>query len=402
MTENEFKAILVDQNYWKQPTAGEIDRTVSHPLVTLCGYALIVTGIRRCGKSTLLRQILRKEKKHVLHLHFEDYRFANFELRDFAHIDKFLKEKNINTILFDEVQNIEGWELYVRQKLDQGLNVYITGSNATLLSKELGSKLTGRNITFRLSPFSFSEYCKIKKVKPSPSTLRTYLDKGGLPEFLKTDDTRLLNRLIDDILVRDIAQRYKIQDVRSLKVLCEYLFQNIGNLVSPSKLTAMLRVKSPRTVLDYCAFLSDSYLIHLVPVYSHSRKAQELAPKKIYAEDNALCRTAIPPDKEDYGHLLENAVFCHLQNTPCTINYLKTNDAECDFVVTNTAVSPRAIQVCAELTHDNIIRETRGLEAAMKTLGINEGTIVTLNTTDTIYSSTGTIHIVPAHTFLYS
>ncbi len=399
MRESDFRQIVTEQLTWSRAGKNELERADLSVLNPLASHAFIVCGIRRCGKSTLLRQYLRDRQDDVLQIRFEDYRLAGFQTRDFACVETLLRESGKHTLLLDEIQNVEGWEIYVRQKLEDGFRVFITGSNATLLSKELGTRLTGRHIKYELMPFSFSEYCRFRKRACTKDALEEYLRTGGFPEFLKSGDPRILNELIDDILTRDIAVRYGLRDVQALKILCDYLLQNVGNLVSPSRLTGLLSIRSPRTILDYCGYLGNSYLIHLVPVHSHSRKAQELAPKKIYAADNGLCRVRMAADKDDLGHLLENTVYNFLRRTGGDITYFRANERECDFIVTSPDGRKQAIQACWTLTPDNREREEQGLEAAMKALSLQEGTIVTMGPEDHITTDNGIIHVCPAHKF---
>lgn len=400
MRESDFRNIVEEQRSWCHERNGELPREALPALKPLPSHALIVCGVRRCGKSTLLRQYLRSREKEVLQIRFEDYRLSGFQMEDFAHVEALLRENHKRILLVDEIQNVEGWEVYVRQKLEDGVSVYITGSNATLLSQELGTRLTGRHLRYELTPFSFSEACSFRAHEHSCEAFQNYLREGGFPEYLTSGDSRVLNELVGDILVRDIAVRVGIRDVHALKMLCDYLLQNVGNLVSPSRLTGLLSIRSPRTILDYCGFLEDSYLVHFVPLHAYSRKAQELAPKKIYAVDNGLCRVRMNPDKDDVGHLLENAVYQHLRRSGGEITYFRNQDHECDFIVTAPDGSKQAIQVCWKLTADNREREEQGLLAAMKAFSLKEGTLITLDEKDHVRTADGWIHVQPAWTWM--
>lgn len=400
MKESEVRQIVQDQGTWSFGAKNEIRRLDVGRMKPLETHAMIVCGIRRCGKTTLLRQYLRPWKEEVLQIRFEDYRLAGFTIRDFGHVETLLRESGKRILLLDEVQNVEGWEIYVRQKIEEGTRVFITGSNATLLSQELGTRLTGRHIRYELMPFSFAEFCAYRNVDRTRESLEAYLCTGGFPEYVAAGDTRILNELVDDILVRDIAVRYGLRDVHALKMLCDYLLQNVGNLVSPSRLTSLLGVRSPRTVLDYCGYLGDSYLLYLVPLHAYSRKAQELAPKKVYAADTGLCRVRMAADREDRGHLLENAVYLHLRRSGGEITYFHTQEGECDFIVTASDGTKRAFQVCWSLTPENQEREIRGLELAMKAFSLSEGTLITVGTTDRLYVDCGVISICSAETVI--
>jgi uncharacterized protein len=167
-------------------------------------FALIITGIRRCGKSTLLLQLLKEKFNNAFYLHFEDPRLAGFENDDFNRLSNEIVKRKPQVLFFDEIQMLENWELFVRQKLDEGYKVIITGSNATLLSKELGTKLTGRHLSVELFPFSYTEFLGLRKLKDSEKSVTEYLRKGGFPEYLKTENGFILNQLLEDILYRDM------------------------------------------------------------------------------------------------------------------------------------------------------------------------------------------------------
>ena len=171
--------------------------------------------------------------------------------------------------------------MYVRQKLDEGFKVIITGSNASLLSKELGTRLTGRQITQELFPFSYSEFLKFRVLAPSSESLKTYMQTGGCPEFVKNGDEEQLVALFDDILIRDIVARYGIKDIKSLHRLASFLLSNIGNRITATKLKQPLSLGATSTVLSWFSHLELSYLLCFLPMFSHSTKAQLINPRKV-------------------------------------------------------------------------------------------------------------------------
>ncbi|MDR0605742.1 MAG: AAA family ATPase [Bacteroidales bacterium] len=168
-------------------------------------FALIISGIRRCGKSTLLLQLLKNNNSPSLYMNFEDPRLFGFELSDFRLLDNIISKEKSEALFFDEIQIIDHWELYIRQKLDEGFKVVITGSNASMLSRELGTKLTGRHITKELFPFSYREFLSFKSLSPDAKSWEKYTNTGGFPEFIKNKNTDILSELLYDILIRDIA-----------------------------------------------------------------------------------------------------------------------------------------------------------------------------------------------------
>lgn len=362
-------------------------------------YALIVSGVRRCGKSTLLHQLLKKKHTEALYINFDDPRLYDFEISDFSKLDGIITDTDHKVLMFDEIQIIKGWERYIRQKLDEGFKVFVTGSNASLLSKELGTSLTGRHITTELFPFSYDEFCRFKDLEKNPISVRKYMQLGGFPEYLKSPIEQILAGLLDDILIRDIAIRYGIKDIRGLKRLTIYLLSNIGNLTSANKLREPSGIASPTTILEYISHLEQSYLVSLVPMFDYSLKKQTVNPKKIYAIDLGLVAANISATKGNEGHKLENMVYNALRSRYKEIYYHKGN-TECDFIVIDKGTVTQAIQVCLELNADNQKRELAGLQDAMKAYHLSEGIIVTLDQKDIFYVDEGTIKVIPAHAYL--
>ena len=362
-------------------------------------YALIVSGIRRCGKSTLLRQLLKQKHTKVLYVNFDDPRLYDFEISDFLKLDQLISDAGNKVLLFDEIQVIKGWERYVRQKLDEGLKVFVTGSNASLLSKELGTSLTGRHITTELFPFSYNEFCRYKNLEQDESSVRAYMASGGFPEYVKTPFDEILTNLLDDILFRDIAVRYGIKDTRGLKRLTVYLLTNIGNLTSANKLREPSGIRSTTTILEYISHLEQSYLLSLVPMFDYSLKKQSVNSKKIYAIDPGIVNANVSKLKVDEGHKLENMVYNFLRMRNKEIYYHK-GSGECDFITIDKGSINQAIQVCLSLDADNRTREFNGLISAMKAYHLAEGTLVTLNQEDEFHIDGLTIRVVPACKFL--
>lgn len=178
------------------------------PLVD--SFATIITGIRRCGKSTLLLQLLRKDYQDALYLNFDDIRLSGFETNDLVRFHREVDRRGIEVLFFDEIQIVDGWEKYINQLLREGYKVFVTGSNASMLSVELGTYLTGRHLSMELFPFSYSEFIQFKGLKSGEQAVLDYLKKGGIPEYVKTEVPVILNTLVDDILMRDIAIRHSI------------------------------------------------------------------------------------------------------------------------------------------------------------------------------------------------
>ena len=366
----------------------------------LQNHALIISGIRRSGKSTLLKQHISLNEQGFFFLNFDTPKLYNFELTDFAILDIIIKQAGVQNLYFDEIQGVEGWELYVRQKLDEGYCIVITGSNASLLSKELGTKLTGRHIAKEFFPFSFLEFCSFYNIPIDHDSFEQYSTKGGFPEFLKTLNNDILSTLIDDILYRDIAVRHNIRDIKSLKRLLLFLVANIGNLISATKLTQSIGIKSTATVLDYFSYFEQSYLVQFMPKFAWSYKVQIVNPRKVYFIDTGLLAAITPAFSKDEGRKLENIVFWELRRKSCELFYYNENGKECDFVVCYKNQPHELIQVCYNLKNENISREKEGLIDAMNFFGINKGTIITFDQEDKITAKGKLIQVVPIANFL--
>jgi predicted AAA+ superfamily ATPase len=362
-------------------------------------FATIITGIRRCGKSTLLLQLLRRDYQDAIYLNFDDIRLSGFETGDLVRLHREIEKRAIKVLFFDEIQTVKGWETYINQLLREGYKVFITGSNASMLSVELGTYLTGRHLPMELFPFSYSEFIRFKSLENGENAIMDYLKDGGIPEYLKAGASMILNALVDDILMRDIAVRNNIRDVISLRQLTAYLIANIGNLVSASKIVGMFDIKSPATFLEYFSFLKDAYLLEFIPIFSHSLKVQARNPKKVYVMDLGIYTENAVSTSDNMGRRLENLVFLHLRRKYKHIFYYKDR-SECDFITMEKSAVKEAVQVCLTIDDENFEREYGGLLVAMQNLGIKDGSIVTLNQSDTFEKDGMTISMIPAHVFL--
>lgn len=378
----------------------EVEREMLSDLPKLDNHALVVSGIRRCGKSTILKQFVNKIGEDFFFLNFEDVKFSQFSFQDYELLDIAIKKSGKKVLFFDEIQNAEKWELYVRQKLDEKYRVLITGSNSSLLSKELGTKLTGRHIQKELFPFSYSEFLKLKSLENNEDSFSQYLFNGGFPEYIKTGNSDIAAQLVSDILYKDIAIRYGIRNVKSLKQLFVYIASNVANFLSPSKLISVCQVKSPATVLEYISHLETSYLVCTVPTFSYSLKSQSLLPKKVYLTDNGIINIASLSFSKNLGALLENIVFIHFRRQENNEIYCFNDGTnECDFVI-NPNSAPICVQVCYEMTVDNKKREIDGLFAAMDFFKTGNGVIVTQKQRDVIIKNGKRAEVIPANEFL--
>lgn len=364
-------------------------------LVTLSKeFVLIITGIRRCGKSTLMQQLISQLNRSVAFFNFEDPRIFGFETTDFVKLDEVIGDNSLY-YFFDEIQNVDNWEIYIRNLHDKQKVICITGSNASLLSRELGTKLTGRNIQIELLPFSFKEYLSFKKIKAEAATFQHYLLEGGFPDYLKTANKEVLQQLFKDIVYRDIIVRHSVRNDKVLMSIALYLISNAGKEFSFTNIKKTFSVGSVNTVIDYISWFEDSYLLFTVPKFSWSLKSVAINPKKVYVIDTGFGDANSLSFSNDTGRLLENAVYLQLRRTYKELYYFREK-GECDFVVKEKNKVTNAIQVCAEVSQDNLLRELKGLIEALTFFDLEEGIIITMNQEDEIVQDEKKIHVIPA------
>ena len=340
-------------------------------------FALIISGIRRSGKSTLMKQLIRNIKKFY-YINFEDPKVINFEVSDFSKLDEvFIEEYGENgNYFFDEIQNVKKWELFIRRIVDEKKHVVITGSNASLLSRELGTRLTGRHLKYELFPFSFKEFLKLKNKKPDKNTFKEYLFKGGFPEYLKIEKSEILEELFKDIIIRDIITRHKIKSIKIIEEMALYLMTNVGKEFSYNSLKKIFNLGSINSVISFISYFEDSYLLFTVSKFDFSFKKRLINQKKVYSIDNGLSSINSTSFSEDSGRMLENMVFLNLRKKNKDIFYFKENK-ECDFVIREGINIVKAIQVCYEFNADNQDREIGGLLESLKKFKLKEGLILT-------------------------
>ena len=349
-------------------------------------HVVVITGIRRAGKSFFLSQIAKTFYTSYYYLNFEDERLYKFSVEDFelfyqTAIELFGESR---TIFLDEVQNIKGWERWVRRMHDEGFKLYLTGSNASLLSKELGTLLTGRHIPIILFPFSFIEFLHFKEFDFKNEDLyiterkakivkyfEEYVQKGGFPEFLKSENIDILQGYFNDILQRDIVQRYSVKYPMQLKELARYVITNSGKLMSYNKLRQVSELKSTNTVIKYVDYMKTAYLIFTVPFFSYSLKQQLRNPFKVYSIDVGLRNAISFGFSKDFGRIYENIVALHLLRKGCEVYYWKgIKGEEVDFVVKKANRIEHLVQVTYEL-EENKDREIKSLISASKELKCN-------------------------------
>ncbi|PKP29879.1 MAG: hypothetical protein CVT99_15510 [Bacteroidetes bacterium HGW-Bacteroidetes-16] len=376
---------------------GFIERQFMHRFISAGKHIEVISGIRRCGKSTLMKQLIQARYQKTAYFNFEDSRVYGFEVSDFPKLDEVMG-KDIEAYFFDEIQNVPGWEIFIRQLHDRNEKVYLTGSNATLLSKDLGTRLTGRHIRHELFPFSYEEFLIYRQIENTVDSLNRYLLQGGFPEYLETLQTEVLQNLLKDIVFRDISIRYAIRNTASLMDICLYLLSNIGKEISFNNLRKTFSVGSANTVSDYLSWLADAYLLFFLPRFSWSARSIAANPRKVYAIDNGLVNANTLSFSADRGRMLENAVYQYLRRQGVDLYYFREN-RECDFVVFGQKKCMQLIQVCEVLDQDTLKREVEGLQEAMKFFKMTDGYILTLDQKDSLEMEGYHIRVMPVFEF---
>ena len=373
----------------------------------------VVVGVRRSGKSTILRQVLfslvknhHVNPRNILFINFEDPRLINLLDNNqlFNFVDSFRAKTDKNQrayVVLDEIQNLSGWESILRTLHDQESNLkfYITGSSAQLLNRELGAKLSGRYLKTEVFPLSFNEFNKFTKLD-----INNYIEIGGFPDpvLTKNPDTReqLLRDYYDSILIRDIAIRHKIKDEIKLRRLAAQIFSAISKQASSYRLSRDLGISSD-TVLQYFSYIEDAYLGFFVPKLSQSVRKQNYNPKKFYVIDNGLQSAVSFRVIDDLGKLFENTVFLTLRRIYREIFYFQENK-EVDFVVKEKEKIRYIINASVNIEEKNTRqREIESLMEAMFHLGLSESFLVILDGKgEDIETEVGVIRVVKYDEFV--
>lgn len=377
---------------------------------------LVISGVRRCGKSVLMQQIKAKREEQDYYLSFDDDRLLHFEVEDFQVLyDVFVEDFGMqHSFYLDEVQLIPGWERFVDRLYSHKNKVFVTGSNAFLLSKELGTLLTGRHLKQELWPMSFVEYLTLKDVVWEKKDLYTtegrakmlnlqdaYLNEGGFPQYLSTRNPRYLKELYNDIIYRDIVVRHKLPSDRQIREVAYYLASNYTHRFTYNSVAKATGIKSADTATDYIGYLEESYLVGVVTKYDYKVGEQMKSPKKVYFVDNGLVSQIGFNFSNNFGQKLENAVYVELRRREKEIFYFH-DKGECDFVIREGKDIVAAYQVTVSLKDEKTRkREEDGLKAAMDAFGLREGYIITKDEMEERKLSDGrVVHVVPFYRWI--
>jgi len=376
--------------YIQRDNLDKVREQIDTPLIK------VVTGPRRAGKSVF--SLLLLKDKNFAYLNFDDENLVKAENYDEIVQAMFEVYPAPQYFLFDEIQNLPAWELFVNKLQRRNYNILLTGSNARLLSKELATTLTGRHLTYEILPFSFREFLEAKNVRFSKDDLtlpeikgrflnafEEYLKKGGYPEIVTKglDVKTYLATLFDSVLLKDIVKRYKVRFTSKLYDLATYLISNTASEFSFTKLKNILGFASVSTVEKYLGYLEESYLFFVLNRFSFKVKQQIKAPRKIYLVDNGFIEAKAFQFSPDTGRLMENLAFVEFIRRGYVPNldlfYYKTrNNREVDFVVRRENRIEELVQVSlASADHNTREREMKALREASEELDCRNLTIIT-------------------------
>ena len=395
-----------------------IDRELTKKVFSLIHLKLpiVITGVRRSGKSTLLRIIkdqLRLKEKEYIYLNFNDERLADFSLEDFQRVLDFITENSYSEnchLFLDEIQETTGWEKWIDRIKEKHLT-FITGSNSKLSSKEISTILTGRSINVNLYPFSYREFLDAKKVKTEnwkldlriQSILRKefieFFSFGGMPKVIVDRDKRLLKEYYENILYRDIVKRFNKNLEKPIKEISIYLLSNVSNELSIRSLSKIIQIKNLSTLKSILDTFEKGYLFFFINKFDFSVKKQIQNPRKIYCIDTGFVNEIGFKFSENKGRILENLVFNELKRDGNEVYYF-SEKGECDFLLREGAKIKEAIQVCYDLNEENKDREVNGLIEAMKKFNLKEGLILTYNQDDEIKIKDRNLKVLPVWKWL--
>lgn len=423
-------ASMVRWNYWgSKPLPRLKSRDILSSILKFESenHPIVLTGVRRSGKSSLLLLIMSEllnrgvDRNQFLFLNFEEPQFSGHLSPVFLDELVALYRERVNPdkkiyFFLDEIQNLPDWQRWVRREADlKEHKIFLTGSSAKLMSGEISTLLTGRYFVFSIFPLSFREILSWKNIPFKTeveyaenkariqSQLREYLYLGGFPEVLLTEDEekqkRILLQYFNDILYRDIVYRHQIRDVRLLEAVASFYITNISSLHSFNRIRNLFNT-SIDNIRRYSAFLEESYLIFLLKKFSFKMGEQQKSNRKVYAIDCGLRNQVGFRFSSDLGKLAENAVFLHILRKSDRIFYY-LHRGECDFIYQSESRF-RAVQVCMNNLEERRVkeRELKGLLTALEHLNEKEGIIVTENLEMEETVNGKIIHFIPLWKYL--
>ena len=365
-------------------------------------FIKVITGIRRCGKSSLLKLLMNKlleenENNNVIYMNFESFEFDNIvDYKDmYNNIKQKINKKAQNYILLDEVQRVAEWEKAVNAlAVDFECDIYITGSNAYLLSSELSTYLSGRYVEIKVLPLSFKEFLDFAKLADNMSSedkFIEYIRYGGMPGIisLKNEEDiyeNAIKGIYNTVFMKDVIERNKLVDATLLEKILRFLMSNIGSLISAKKISDFLTSQGTKvthnTVLNYLTMLENAYLIYKVPRYDIKGKELLKTLEKYYIVDTGIRNVILGFRNTDFGHLIENIVYFELLRRGYEVTIGKTDSLEVDFIATSSN-DKKYFQVTYSMLDNSV--KNRELHVLRS---INDNYEKTILTMDKIYNNT--------------
>lgn len=413
---SDIEKVLLEQQDELEALDGEmlIHRPEEDLINLKSKLAQVVIGVRRSGKSTLCFNALRKAGVHYAYANFDDERLEELETKDLDNVLQTLYKiyGKFDYLFLDEIQNIDGWPLFVNRLLRQRIHIIITGSNAKLLSTELATHLTGRHHKIELFPFSFKDWCSIKDVEYTRLTTKNkgllskayeeYFRQGGFPELISGEENpkEYISTLIDNIISQDIKKRYKIRNIDALKRLAHHILNETPTLIVKETLQNIIGIKSERTLGNYLMYLNQTYLISTISKYS-SRSRERARNEKSYAIDVAFMdKRENAFSGENLGWRLETIVYLELlrrkAGTENDIYYYQGRSAEADFVVCDGNKTLAVYQVSYDISNDKTRkREIKGCIAGAKATKCDNIFLITDHESEVIEEDGYSIQVVP-------
>ena len=413
---SEIEKVLLEQQDELEALEGEllIHRPEEDLINLKSKLAQVVIGVRRSGKSTLCFNALRKAGVHYAYANFDDERLEELETQDLDNVLQTLYKiyGKFDYLFLDEIQNIDGWPLFVNRLLRQRIHIIITGSNAKLLSTELATHLTGRHHKIELFPFSFKDWCSIKDVEYTRLTTKNkgllskayeeYFRQGGFPELISGEENpkEYISTLIDNIISQDIKKRYKIRNIDALKRLAHHILNETPTLIVKETLQNIIGIKSERTLGNYLMYLNQTYLISTISKYS-SRSRERARNEKSYAIDVAFMdKRENAFSGENLGWRLETIVYLELlrrkAGTENDIYYYQGRSAEADFVVCDGNKTLAVYQVSYDISNKKTRkREIKGCIAGAKATKCDNLFLITDHESEVIEEDGYTIQVIP-------
>lgn len=419
MTTQELLPIVAEQKeeFLSEDFASFCPREEERQIDLKSHLAQVVIGVRRSGKSTMCRKVLREANVKAAYVNFDDERLAKTQTSDLNNILEalYIVYGDFQYLFLDEVQNIEGWPLFVNRLLRQKMHLIVTGSNAKLLSNELTTHLTGRHHKITLFPFSFEEYARMKQLDTQALTtkgqaavkreLNTYLMNGGLPELLIEKDSQgYIMALLEAIIKRDITLRFKVRYPEVLQRLATYLIDNFAQEYNATTIAELLGV-SDHTIDTYCGYLQEAFLLLALKKFSYKSR-ERIRDSKIYVIDNAFISNRTNTfSTENLGWRLENAIYIELLHRAskrfADVFYYRDRTFEVDFIVAKDGVVEELYQVCYDMTNEKTRkREVNSLLQGATKFHCSNLTILTFDEQETITEGDYTIQVKSASQWL--